>query len=346
MACIETDGGWVKVINSKIRIALLSLAGFLFAPLATSHAAYSLISLTDSSGPGATVRHVGLNNSGNVVIDWVLDTGSESIDIYGQNARNIAFGGPQAQTPFFNVSDPSINNLGQLSFFGVPYPDKPTLVQLLRDTAGVEIPVQSFSSTDTIGNATSINNSGVIAYRANVGGTGSKIFRSDGSIIAQVGTNGFTSFLDPVINKNGQVAFHAVRNSLTGIYLGDGTNILTVADSSSVISNVFSNPAINDNGQVVFSATLTAGGKAVYIGDGTTLAPLVDTNGAFNDFSWTSINNSGQVAFVGFPDAGQAGIYITSIGGTPERVVGVGDSLFGSTVTSAFFYTDGLNDSG
>ncbi|MDQ3439629.1 MAG: hypothetical protein M3478_04705 [Planctomycetota bacterium] len=107
------------------------------------------------------------------------------------------------------------------------------------------------------------------------------------------------------------------------------------------------NDGNNDAGQVAFTASLDAGGESLYVGNGTTLTPLLDTSGPFEDLSWTAINTLGQVAFAGTLDGGTTGgVYMALGGGAVEKVIGIGDPLFGSTVTSVFMKTDALNDTG
>lgn len=305
---------------------------------------YQYTFVADNTGPMAAPLDAAINDSGSVLIEWLQDTGSNSIDVYGPGARNIAFGGEESQTPYFNVAYPSLNNLGQVAFFGVLY--NPLQWHLQRDTAGTKTTIRTFSMSETFGNHSSMNDAGVVVFRGTVGSVNG-IHRTDGTVIAQVGSDGFESFLDPSINNSGAVAFKARRNGQFGMHVGDGSTVTTLVDGSGPVNDVFTAaPSMNDSGQVVFAATLDDGGEAIYVADGTSLTPIADTTGPFSDLSWSAINNLGQVAFVGELDAGGQGIYFTSGGETPQRVIGTGDELFGDTVHSVYLKDDGLNDLG
>ncbi len=134
----------------------------------------------------------------------------------------------------------------------------------------------------------------------------------------------YSVFRNPSINDVGTVvfeAFIAVDTPPTGILTGSGGSTTTIAEGSAPIDVVF-NPSIN-------KAETTA-----YAGVGYTY---------FN--SDPSINKLGTVAFEAELDAGGSGIFI---GPDPivDKVIVVGDSLFGSTVTELFISQKGLNDAG
>ena len=312
-------------------------------------ATYEFAPVVDNAGPISQINNASLNNAGSTMVESQLDTGSNSIDVYGPGARNVGFGGAQAQTPYFNVAFAGLNNVGQVAFNGITY--TPTGWHLRTNTAGVETTNRSFANTDTFGNLNAINDTGAIAYRATVGATPSTIYRTVGTThttMAQVGVNGFQTLFDPSINNPGNVAFRANRSGVFGLYVSNGATLTTIADPSGPIQDISSlQPAFNDAGQVAFTASLDAGGEALYVGNGTTLTPLLDTSGPFEDLSWTAINALGQVAFAGTLDGGTTGgVYMALGGGAVEKVIGIGDPLFGSTVTSVFMKTDALNDSG
>jgi hypothetical protein len=72
---------------------------------------------------------------------------------------------------------------------------------------------------------------------------------------------------------------------------------------------------------------------------------IADTNGSFSDVSPYGINEEGTVALFAQLEAGGAGFFITSDAVT-NKVIATGDALFGSTVTSLYGQTNGLNNSG
>jgi hypothetical protein len=172
--------------------------------------------------------------------------------------------------------------------------------------------------------------------------------------------------------------------SNTGIFLGTpGSGLTKVVANGDVAPgtggrtfsgsalNVVTPSPINDAGQVVFSTTLlpavpgpgiravfvwspgTGASKVAAVGDVTSsggtitnLAPVIPNSFAPINSLW--INSSGQVAFLATTAGGPAGvlgIYVGTPGGTPVKVVAVGDSgPAGSTFSG--FALPGFNDSG
>jgi hypothetical protein len=86
---------------------------------------------------------------------------------------------------------------------------------------------------------------------------------------------------------------------------------------------------------MVWHALLTAGGQAIVTGNGTHLDTIADTSGRFSSFlgNTATINNDGQVVFAASLVGGGSGIFIAQHHKVAE-IIGTGDPLFGSTVTS------------
>jgi hypothetical protein len=72
---------------------------------------------------------------------------------------------------------------------------------------------------------------------------------------------------------------------------------------------------------------------------------IADTSGSFSSVIPYGINEEDTVALFAQLDAGGEGIF-TSSGAVTNKVIAIGDALFGSTVTSLYGQTNGLNDSG
>jgi hypothetical protein len=75
-----------------------------------------------------------------------------------------------------------------------------------------------------------------------------------------------------------------------------------------------------------------------------TFTNVADSTGAYSDFGIPAINGAGTVAFRAGLDAGGEGIF-TGPDPATDKVIAVGDVLFGSTVT-ALRFSRGLNDDG
>lgn len=189
----------------------------------------------------------------------------------------------------------------------------------------------------------SINNDGTIAVgiTKDAGGLGIYTFK-EGAVTA-IYDGGSRA---PSINNNGTVALWAfLTQDNLAILKGDGKTITTVADSTSGLKNL-QFPAINDRGNVVFTADLNTGGNGAFIGSNGSVRNFVDTSGAFSIIRATSINNKDEVAFGADLDAGGEGVFIGSNSIT-DKVIATGDTLFGSTVTNVFAFSNNfINDRG
>lgn len=119
---------------------------------------------------------------------------------------------------------------------------------------------------------------------------------------------------------------------------GSGTLRFSTADSFS--------QAINEAGTVSFYSIIDGGSstEGIFFNSGMGPELLAGTVGEFSNFrNNTAINSSGTVAFVGFLDAGGHGLFT---GPELTRVIGTGDTLLGSTVTSVSSWRNAINDSG
>jgi hypothetical protein len=310
--------------------------------------AYQYIPIADTTGPQALPEDWSINDSGAVVVQWLMDDNQVSLDLYEAGAsRNIATADTGGGQTYFNLSFPGMNNLGQVSFLGVV--NSPLSAQIVRDTAGSKATMASHTQAgDSFGTATRINDSGMVVFEQRMASVAS-IQRTDGitsTTIAQVGQDGFQSLHDPEINNAGAVAFVAERNDGMGVYVGNGTGFTTIADNSGPISTPSAGPfGLNNTGQVAFTATMDDGTRTIYVGDGLTLTPFVDSTSDFSDFYHVSLNDSGQVAFYGVLADGGGGIF-TGPDTVADKVIAVGDPLFGSTVHRLGFLEHNFNNLG
>jgi hypothetical protein len=160
----------------------------------------------------------------------------------------------------------------------------------------------------------------------------------------------FAALLSGHIQRNGNEVFFRATLSTGqgGVFLGNGLTTTTIATTGDTYS-AFTRAAVNDAGLVAFMANLTAGGQAIATGDGTHRTTIADTSGPFSSFfGYASINNDGQVVFTANLAAGGSGIFSIR-DGVVDEIIGTGDSLFGSTVTSFGslpFAPQGLNNLG
>jgi hypothetical protein len=202
--------------------------------------------------------------------------------------------------------------------------------------------------------AATINNEGTVAFGATLTWGGAGIFTGragEAPRILCVTGGRFAALLSaPTIQRNGnEVSFLArLSTGQDGIFLGDGRTTTTIV-TTGYTYRALAGGLANDAGTVAFIADLTAGGQAIVTGDGTQLTTIADTGGRFSGFFGNvTINNGGQVAFAANLAAGGSGIFRVR-DGTVDEIIGTGDSLFGSTVTSFVinpFAPRGFNNAG
>jgi hypothetical protein len=136
-----------------------------------------------------------------------------------------------------------------------------------------------------------------------------------------------------------------------------GTPTLLIQDANP-IDMFFGGLMIANNRRVVVQATLTSGGSAIISADEKSITVHGDTSGPFNlccspDNEGPAINSLGTVAFYttlkpGPPLPPGSGVYAGIFTGpdpVADKVIAVGDPLFGSTVADVQFYR-GMNDAG
>lgn len=177
------------------------------------------------------------------------------------------------------------------------------------------------------------NDQGAVAFRADMKSGGHGVFTAtDGSIITVADSRLFREFHGlPVINSQGTVVFRADREEGQGIYASSGGALHTIADTSHLFEHLGSFPFVNDAGTVVFSATLKTGRAGIWAVTGSKMTPVAQADDSFESFRGALINNAGTVIFYATPRGGQLGIYARS-DASAERLLAIGDPLFGSTV--------------
>lgn len=152
---------------------------------------------------------------------------------------------------------------------------------------------------------------------------------------------------DLAINNNGLVAFGASFNGYGGvsaIFTGNGDSITPIADTNDIFSH-FGNFSLNDSDTLAFTASLDDGSRGIFTSNGGGFTTIFDTSELFSSLSLIAINNNGAVVFEAVFDTGEYGIF-TGADPVADKVIAIGDPLFGSTVTSLGFSDKGFNDAG
>ena len=338
--------------------AVVAAGVFGFSSVATA-TTYQYAPVADSTGPlstGGFADHA-LSNNGSVAFANMRDGGGYGVYRWnGSTVETVA----ETNTTFPGwrdiLSTVGINASGQVSYLGLRAvsANEGYLGIYRGETNGSVSNVAEasvFQSSVSYQLGTDVNASGTVAYQRRVTGVSRGIYTSNGSTEQTifVGTDtdnpGWWS-----INAAGHVAIAGTIGGVKGVWRGTGDGTLTPIATGSNFTDVRS-IVLDDHGVVTFGATLADGTNGVYRGDGGALQTVVDSKGTgpfTSGFGRSSANNDGDVAFLGSQSGGAgAGIYFLPAGADPDtaqKVIGIGDSLFGGTVNLFMLTPRGLND--
>jgi hypothetical protein len=295
-------------------------------------------------GPNSMFNHVimngTLNDQGTVTFRAALWSGGEGAftrDMDG-NLRIIAITNDVIRAVPIGGR---INNSGTVSF-GADLRDG---TQAIFTGRGQELsritdtgPDSPFSSI--LPAAADVTNDETLAFRATLKGSGQAgIFTEragEPPRILYLTGGRFAALQSQNIQRTGnQVVFWATLSAGgDGLYRGDGVTTTTIATTGDTYSSFTTASVANDAGTVAFLANLTAGGQAILTSDGSNLNTVADTSGLFSSFTgFVTFNNAGQVVFAANLAAGGRGIF-SARDGVIDKIIGTGDTLFGSTVSS------------
>ncbi|HEV2294707.1 MAG TPA: choice-of-anchor tandem repeat NxxGxxAF-containing protein [Tepidisphaeraceae bacterium] len=313
-------------------------------------ASYTYANVADSTGPLSTqLLDYGIGSTGQVAFTNMRDDGSYGL--YRWNGTSLqTLAETSSAVPGWStvLTSPAINGAGQVSFFGVRI-NSPTeaLGGIYRaETNGSFTPVavvDAGQNTTGFRLGTDINGSGLVAYQRRTGGVSRSIHTGNGTTEQTIYTVSDTDELGWLsVNSSGQVAIAGTVGG-TPTLLRDATNI-TPANFTG-----FRSPVLGDNGDITFAGTRSDGSRGVYRMTGATVTTLLDTvgDGFTSGFTQSTASNDGDVAFTATSATGGNGIYFLAAGADPseaQRVIGVGDSLFGGTVSSFLLAPRSLND--
>lgn len=234
-------------------------------------------------------------------------------------------------------------------------------VRAAADTAG------AFAGIGPLG--PTMNDRGSVAFRADGRSGAHGVFTVTGDVIETIADTGrFDAFHGlPVIDAEGGVVFRAdVAGGGQGIYRADrradyrangsggaaaaaagagGQTLRTIVETGGLFGGLGAFSCVNDAGTVVFSATRKQGGAGIYAVTGDTITPVVEAGDTFESFRGALIDNAGAVLFYATPRGGQLGIYAAREAAA-ERLLAIGDPLFGSTVTDFALNPVSMNQAG
>ena len=271
-------------------------------------------------GPGFPEAYaIDINNSGTVLFETI--DFPPSIGFYTGSGGTPTLVGRNGKFNSFSVS--AINDNGSIAFLDLPPISR--IVGIINK-GGVNLgdAFQSYYFVNFFGGS-DLNNNDTLAFRG-------------------ILSNEPLEFPSP-----------SLIDGIDGIFTrtSDGT-ITSIATTNSRNFNfsVFSLPTINDSGVVAFGKGFGSGSRpdnlsndTIFTSNGTSLTTIADTSGLFQSLGNPAINNSGTVAFLGQLDTGVTGIF-TGADPIADKVIAIGDTLFGSRVTFLSFSNKGLNNSG
>ena len=347
---MKTTSPPIRAFGSRLNYAFLVLSAIV-AAAGKAEAGYTFTFVADTTGPFSDFSPVSLNGSGTVA--FVARFDGSGAGVFTGNGGALTTITTTATPPFGNPFDPpSINDAGTVAFSAGD-----------RVLAGNGGPLVTIA--DTVGQfrdfpagySASINAAGTVAFTAFLDLGGGGIFAGTGGAVTPVLINSASFGSDSSISLNdaGTFAFRAYSRAgtISGVATLNGGLVTTIADSTGPLNYFGTAPSLNNAGTMAFAAGIggqDGGVFGIYKGSGGALTTIADISGPFSylgDFfvNQPSINAAGNVAFVANLDAGGGGLYIGD-GTATSEVIGVGDALFGSTITGFLISPTSLNDSG
>ena len=352
-------------------VILVSLALFAVLAAPAYAAKYGFTKVADSARDDFNPNSftcASINNQGDIAFraGRTSPDGLNSFDgIYRSNAdgslTTIAEDPDRSRFGFLG-NFPSINDLGDVSFAAnlAPGFDQAVLRGNGTELTTIATTTEEFNF---FGFDTSVNNSGEVAFKAELDNFDEGLFSGSGGEVTTHYLNSTDVFLDgqqvrfggndsrPSINNLGDIAFDETIQPAfdSGIFVGREGSFRTIAAPDP--NRSVQEPVLNDEGTAAFETSFfdETGQFVTAIVKGNPLTTVADTTGPFGFFGFRppAINNNGDVAFSAIldDDFPNTSIYV---GPDPkkDRVIGTGDKLDGATTSNVSFCEEGLNDSG
>jgi hypothetical protein len=272
-----------------------------------------------------------VNEDGAVAFQAALHAGGSGVFVgHGEEVAEVVGPGELAEV----TSHPDLSNAGATSFYAVR-DDESQGVFLVRDGVlqTIATTTAGFAAVGPLG--PTMNEAGLVAFRADRERERSGIFTGDGDTVATVAETGdrWAGFQGlPVVNNAGTVVFRAdLQNGGQGIYAARGGSIETIAESGETFESLGHFPSLNDAGTVAFAATVHGGIAGTFTAENGRVAQVVGADGAFESSRGALVIGAGAVVSIATPKRGTLGLFA---GPDPsaDRILGLGDRLFGSVV--------------
>ncbi|MEH2468276.1 DUF7453 family protein [Nostoc sp.] len=294
-----------------------------------------------------------INDNGTVAFVASTSSGQGIFTSNGNGAFTTALKPYPYPTDSYVINGLAINNSDTVAFGNITsLPPEGLYISKGGNVTRVITP--SDGLFDTIVSSGTFNDSGTLIFRLSKNfDNGATIVTGNGEpLTTVVDTSGLFRFFDqpPAINDANVVAFQAtLKDGRQGVFtIKDGT-ITTIADNTSLFSGGFVGVGINNTGTTIFDVFLKDGKEGIFTGNGKTITTIADTSSSFSRFLNNSINDNNQVAFSATLRDGAENILSDGIFTGPDpiadKVIAIGDSLLGGTVTNLFF-SGSINNSG
>lgn len=338
-------------MKRTILTALILALGWAVPSLATPYTFTEIF--VDTTGPGR-FELPAMNNLGTVVfLDHNREAGGpESLKLgNGGPITDLYVSGIAGTGSFFtSFGNPTISDSGFVAFSADIDVPTPPQNRLIIGNGGTPVELLGSSNSDPRASTRPwMNNTGVVAFRDNGGSLadgGIYSINTDGTSLTpvalgpDVGGQDFSG--EPSINDLGDIVF-ATEDTAT-IRVASGGSLTTLYDASGEFFR-FESPVINNSGIVAFIATFDNLEQGVFFGNGSTRTMIIDTTGPLGRIPGDiSINDNGLVVYLGEDELRENRALYLGPDLVGDRLIGVGDPLAGSTITSIAFQAQGLNN--
>lgn len=286
-----------------------------------------------------------VNDAGIVAFQAALTNGGSGV--FTADGTDLATVSDTNGTPIRDVvSHPAINASGGVSFYAELESGERGIFLMHRGEL-VRVGGERASGIGPLG--PTMNDANRVAFRAQVAPDVNGIFVGTGDDVRMVASTeeSYAAFWGlPVIANDGSVVFRAdLKFGGQGIYVANGSDVTMIVNTSDDFATLGFFPSMNDHGTVVFAGTLREGGGGIFAASRGEIVPVIDMREGFESLRGAWINNRGDVLFAGTPTGRTLGIYA---GANPrvDRIIGLGDALFGSTVSDFAANPVSLNNRG
>ncbi len=289
-----------------------------------------------------------INDDGRVAFQAALKSGGTGVFVSdGRDVTAVALSTDAGSPVERFASHPDLDARSSLSIYATLKGGEEALVLIDADRSLQAIhPLAPAQSIGPLG--PTMNDRQEVAVRA-VGGSGQaliQIWRKDTwETVAESGGPivGFEGL--PVVNQRGEVAYRAnLMEGQQAIFCQRDGAQRVIATTGDEFTELGRFPILNDLGQVAFAARHRSGDWGIYLQTETDRQCLIDGGSAFESLRGVLINNAGLVTFYGTPVGGALGIYAGI--DSPRRLLGLGDALFGGTVTDFALNPVSVNERG